>query len=139
MDITTPTAVAAAGGWTSGGSPRPLPADEPAQDLLREALGEPAPALPASGGTPHDAPLAPPVVGGSLGDAVLSGLNKLSGEFQDAWAQKNAILAKGPEALSAGDALRLQAAIGTTSAVIDVVSKGVSKVVQGIEQLTKVQ
>ncbi len=139
MDITTPIAVTTPGGWTSGSSPKPVPAEEPGLDLLREALDEPAPALLTSGDTPHDAPAALPVAGGSLGDAVLSGLNKLSGEFQDAWAQKNAILAKGPEALSAGDALRLQAAIGTTSAVIDVMGKGVSKVVQGIEQLTKVQ
>jgi hypothetical protein len=69
----------------------------------------------------------------------LSGLNRLGADFQQAWNQKNLALASDSTAWTPSQLLQLQANVQTSSALMDVMGKGVSKVVQGVEQLTKVQ
>lgn len=110
--------------------------DDGAREQFREAMeGAPSaqvPAVPspagADAGKPH-----------TLGDAILSGVNRLSADFQHAWAQKNAGLNSDMRHWSSAQLVQFQAHVQTASAVLDVVGKGVSKVVQGIEQITKTQ
>jgi hypothetical protein len=69
----------------------------------------------------------------------LSGLDRLGADFQQAWAGKSLTLDSDPSSWTPAQLLQLQVQTQRASTVIDVMGKGVSKVVQGIEQLTKVQ
>jgi type III secretion protein I len=136
MDV-KPIASTAMSGEMTGGSGAPsLPADDLVQDRFQEALNGPmsAPgvAMPPPGS-------ATPAQGGSLGDAILSGMDRLSADFQQAWAQKNLALSSDSSTWTPAQLLQLQANVQTSSALMDVMGKGVNKVVQSVEQLTKVQ
>ena len=136
MDIKPIAPAAMSGGMTGGSGASSLPADDLAQDRFQETLDGPLSAPGAGLPTPGSTTAAQ---GGSLGDAILSGLNRLGADFQQAWSQKNLALASDSTAWTPSQLLQLQANVQTSSALMDVMGKGVSKVVQGVEQLTKVQ
>ena len=121
----------------SGGSGAPsLPVDDLVQQRFQEALDAP---VSAGVGVPTPGAITNPVQGGSLGDAILSSIDRLSADFQQAWAQKNLVLDSDPNTSSPAQLLQLQVHAQTASTLMDVMGKGVNKVVQGVEQLTKIQ
>ncbi len=125
-------------GHSLEGSGRPAsgPSDDLAVERFRGAMEDPAPVQAApTAATPEASPIQSP----TLGDAILSGVNRLSADFQHSWAEKQAALAGDMSTWSAADLTRFQAHVQTASAVMEVVGKGVSKVVQGIEQVVKTQ
>lgn len=136
MDVKPIAPTAMSGGMTGGSGAPSLPADDLAQDRFQQALDGPTSAPGAS----MPAPGSPaPAQGGSLGDAILSGIDRLSADFQQAWAQKNLALDSDPTTWSPAHLLQLQANVQTASTLMEVMGKGVNKVVQSVEQLTKVQ
>lgn len=138
MDIKTGVASFSMAGEGRGVIDKILPtlsADDLVQERFRaelDGLGQKAEAAEAAGVEER-------VAGGTLGDAILLGLGQLNSEFQQAWAQKQQVLASDPRDWSVGEMVMFQAQAQTVSTVVDLVSKGVNKVVQGVEQLTKIQ
>lgn len=120
------------------GAPSPAAgvADDLAQERFREAMDGPGPVQDAS---PKAGPATELAKGSTLGDAILSGVSQLSSDFQHAWAQKHHGLNSDMNTWSAAQLVQFQAHVQTSSALLDVMGKGVSKVVQGIEQITKTQ
>jgi len=136
MDVKSAASIAIPGGVVGGSGPPALPVDDLVQDRFQQALEGPVSAPGAGAPTPDSLAVRP---GGSLGDAILSGLDRLGADFQQAWAGKSLTLDSDPSSWTPAQLLQLQVQTQTASTVIDVMGKGVSKVVQGIEQLTKVQ
>jgi hypothetical protein len=75
---------------------------------------------------------------GTLGDAILGKLDNLSSHYQDAVKHAHDAL-DGTRSPGLHDMLRLQFNMTVVTMEIDVLGKGVSKVVQTLDQLTKLQ
>ena len=80
---------------------------------------------------------APIVAKPSLGDAIISGLQSTSDNINAKWAHVTEALA-GQE-LTVTDALRLQMSVMQASVQYELMSKGISKTVQNLDQTLKTQ
>ncbi|MDB5839906.1 MAG: hypothetical protein JWQ23_1858 [Herminiimonas sp.] len=76
---------------------------------------------------------------GTLGDAILGKLNAVSERYQVAVNDAHKTLDVAAPAPSLPELMRLQLKLATVSLEIEVISKGVSKAVQHVDQLTKLQ
>ncbi len=114
----------------------PQAVDDAVQEQFRQALDGPTPPS-----VTRDSAVGEKAgrEGGSLGDAILSGLDRMSTEFQTAWSHRQDVIAAGYGDMSPVELLKFQAQVQTSNTVIDLLAKGVSKTVQGVEQLTKIQ
>lgn len=110
------------------------PADESAVQKFRTAI-DPVP--------PTDSPVDSAKrsegsqAGGSLGDAILSGMSSLTSQASEAWRQTNAMLTTDMGNMSTADLMRLQGHLHVSSTLLDMAGKTVSKASQDLEQLTK--
>ncbi len=137
MDISTGRIPRSSSHTLEGGpSPASRLGDDFAGERFRGAMDDPVPVQEAPTAAKPEAAPAP---GSTLGDAILSGVNRLSADFQHSWAQKEAGLSSDMNSWSAAQLVQFQAHVQTAGAVMDLMGKGVSKVVQGIEQVTKTQ
>jgi hypothetical protein len=101
----------------------------------RAAPDQLAPAAPAIDG-------ASPVAGEgpvSLGDAILNAMAAAGQTYQAKKEVVNTALTSGAERLGPMDLIRLQIGMADASLYVDILGKGVSKAVQNIDQLTKLQ
>lgn len=74
----------------------------------------------------------------TLGDAILSGLQNMSNDFQQSWKAVSATLdANGP--LTNTELLKLQMGVTQLSIQYDLVGKAISRSTQNIDQLVKMQ
>ncbi len=144
MDVNALSQLAGAGvpapaaGSAAAGSPQRLAPDdlvvEDFNQALRGAQGvaavQPAPQAPAP-----DA-LAP--AGGTIGDAILAGVERMAGDTRQAWSKVQAMSVQG-EALNTRQLLEVQASFVKFSFYSEVVSKGISKATQNLDSLVKMQ
>lgn len=111
-------------------------ANDLASERFRGAMEDPAPLLqPPVAVKPESAPVQSP----TLGDAILTGVNRLSADFQHSWAKKEAALSEDMSTWSAAQLVEFQAHAQKASTIFELMGKGVSKVVQDFEQITKTQ
>jgi type III secretion system YscI/HrpB-like protein len=75
----------------------------------------------------------------SIGDAILRTMDTAGRDFQAKTAEIERLLGAPHASFTAGDILRLQNQLITSSLQVEVLSKVVSKAVQHIDQLTKLQ
>lgn len=136
MDVSAKPPQLTSGLTAAAHVPAALAADDGAEDRFRDALNS-----SAFGNVPSSPPAASvePAGGETLGDAILSGVSRLTSDFQQAWSKKNEALAGDMSTWSMGQFMQFQGHVLTASTTLDLVGKGVSKVVQGVEQLTKIQ
>ena len=73
----------------------------------------------------------------SLGDSIISGLKSASDDIHAKWAHVTEALA-GQE-ITVTDALRLQMSVMQASVQYELISKGISKTVQNLDQTLKTQ
>lgn len=135
MDISTGLTPAGSDAVIGPLGPAPSDADDWAQDRFREVMNGPLPVDAPAVGTPRPRE---PGAEQSLGDAILSGVNQLSSQFQQAWEAAQHGRHADASTWSAGQMIQLQGHLLQASVMLDVIGKGVSKAVQDIEQLTKV-
>jgi hypothetical protein len=140
VDIHAMSQLAGASGPVSGvqsaGAGQPLaPDDLVVEDFQRALQGAPqaAEAQPV---------LASPAAGGAqgprtLGDAILSGIDRVSAEAKQTWEAAHAVPA-GPN-IGLHDLLTLQANFVKFSFLYEVIGKGISKSVQNLDSLVKMQ
>ena len=74
----------------------------------------------------------------SLGDRVLAGMQKVSGEFQGVWQSVSNTL-KSDAPLSARDMLALQLQLSQVAVQYELLGKAVGKSTQNIDQLVRLQ
>jgi hypothetical protein len=117
-------------------------------DLLEDGVPSPAAAgdaerfqkLMSTEGTPDVDSMTPIARGaGTLGDAILSKMNAVGKNYQKTAAEFNDSAIDGTSALGLSAMLRLQGRMIQVSLEIDVVSKGIAKGLQHVDQLTKLQ
>jgi hypothetical protein len=77
--------------------------------------------------------------GRSMGDAILSNLDSLGRHYTEQNSEINSFLSADGAELSPGRLLRLQIQMLDQSVVVDVASRVISKGVQELDQLTKLQ
>lgn len=77
--------------------------------------------------------------GGNLGDMVLGKLNAMGEHYRNVKGAVSHTLENLSPSMHLPDIFLLQMEMATASLVVEVVSKGVSKVVQHVDQLTKLQ
>ncbi len=113
--------------------------DDLVSDRFREAMSRSpdavSPAFPASPPGQGQGPGQP----ASLGDAVLAGVTRMSSQLQQAWSETRVGLAADLESWSPARLLKFQGQVLEVSMIFDVATKGVSKAIQDVEQLTKMQ
>jgi len=120
-------------------SPAPAPAavDDLAAQRFQQIMEPPAAQAP-----PVEVPTdgSPSVNDGprTLGDTILSGMNKLSAEFQQSWRTVNAVLDEGSR-MTMADMLKLQMGMVQMSVQYDLVGKAISRSTQNLDQLVKMQ
>lgn len=73
----------------------------------------------------------------SLGDSIISGLQSASQDMQSKWAYVSETLSGSD--LGVTDALRLQMSVMQASVQYELISKGISKTVQNLDQTLKTQ
>ncbi|MEY2617687.1 MAG: Type secretion basal body protein YscI, HrpB, PscI [Pseudomonadota bacterium] len=128
---------------TSGGVAPAVAADDPVAERFRQAMQSPdqeginAPASQADP-VPSGGSRAAPT---TLGDGILSTLNTVGTDLQVSWAQVKEGLAtsEGAELLSTSELMTLQFKMLSFNALNEVVSKGVAKATQDLDQLLKTQ
>lgn len=135
MDIATQIPWAGSNAVTGTGAPALSDADDLAQGRFREVMNGPLLMDAPADVNPRRRE---PNEGKSLGDAILSGVDQLTSDFQQAWAATQQGRAADTSTWSVAQMIQLQGHILEASVMLDVVGKGVSKAVQDIEQLTKV-
>ena len=100
--------------------------------LFQAAMESPAPVSPA------EAPLAAAVQNpASMGDAIIAGLQAASADVQSKWGHVSTLLAN--KELSITEALNVQMNVLQVSVQYDLISKGISKTVQNLDQTLKTQ
>jgi len=130
-----PGPAAGAGG---AGSPQRLAPDDLVVDDFNQALRGAQGAAAAQ--QPSQVPAAEVAAPGrrTLGDAILAGVDRMSGDTRQAWSAVNNISAL-PEMLNTRQLLEVQASFVKFSFYSEVVSKGVSKATQNLDSLVKMQ
>lgn len=83
------------------------------------------------------APLAPGR--GTLGDAILDRMNSVGEAYRTTRETFAASLDVGPKEMSLIDLMRMQFRLADMTLSVEVISKGVSKFTQEVDQLTKLQ
>lgn len=134
MDISTGLPFVVSDAVVGPIGPAPIGADDLAQDRFREVMNGPLPVDASTAGTPRPRE---PGADKALGDAILSGVDQLTSEFQQAWAAAQQGRYADTSTWSAGQMIQLQGRLLEASVMLDVIGKGVSKAAQDIEQLTK--
>jgi hypothetical protein len=117
--------------------PAALDADgERAAGWLSEALSQPESPSAVSGDTAR----APSATGNTMGDRILNSLQSVGDAYKATTGRiTEALDANGNEGMSLVAALRWQLELTTVSLQADVATKGISKVPQQLDQLTRVQ
>lgn len=117
-----------------------LPDDRVVEDFNGALNGPAQPAAAAAAAPAHEAESPTPVAPArTIGDAILAGIHAYSSDLRGAW---QAIRTSGPqegEALSVARLVQLQAHIVEFSVLSELVGKGVSKAVQDLDALVKMQ
>lgn len=75
----------------------------------------------------------------TLGEKILARLDAVGSQFRTNMERTHAMLEAGPANMSLKDLFQLQMEMAQVSLEIELVGKGVSKAVQHVEQLTKLQ
>lgn len=96
------------------------------------ATADPMPATPAVSGVAT-------TEGRTLGDNILGGLQRLSNDLQQSWANVGDALSHMGAQPSVHDMLAVQMHLSTMSVQYELVSKAVSRSTQNIDQLVKLQ
>lgn len=145
MDISSVTLVAQAS-QSTGWADAPLSSAANTSDAARftNLLAGPLAGNPQ----PADAVVATPPVGAagsarpastSLGEDILRGLESVSNSYQEHVQHANGLLDSDANQIGVMDLLKLQVRLVETSMQVEVVTKGVSKMIQNVDQLTKLQ
>ena len=79
------------------------------------------------------------MTGGSLGDAMLGRLDAVGQYYRKVAGDATASLDQLSPEMNLQHLFRLQMEMATASLVVEVVSKGIAKIVQHVDQLTKLQ
>ena len=96
-------------------------------DLLGGDLNRREPSAPTSASAPA-----------SIGDRILNGLTSLSGDFERSWSSISSA-SNGENALSAHEILKLQMNFMQMFVKYELVNKAITRSVQNVEQLVKIQ
>lgn len=108
-------------------------------DVVRfqQAMSTPTELPEVATSQPEIAQTMSPIGKPSLGDSIISGLQSASQDMQAKWAYVSETLSGAD--LGVTDALRLQMSVMQASVQYELISKGISKTVQNLDQTLKTQ
>lgn len=116
-------------------TPPPLPDDLVISDFGHALNGAGVAAGPGAAGT---APRPANLAGRTVGDAILAGMEQLSGETLNAWGVIKHKLPEGAN-IATADLINFQASVLQFTFLYELVGKGVSKSAQNLDSLVKLQ
>ncbi len=105
----------------------PLPPDDPAGPVMPD-LGAASPALPPAPGRPLN-----------IGESILSTLQNVSDDMRQAHAKIHSMIAPEASPMTIQQGLALQFQMAVSALQYDLVGKVVSKSIQNVDQLVKMQ
>jgi type III secretion protein I len=136
MEIAASVKLAATAAPASATPATPLAPDDLASARFNEVMNaNPTPVTQAIGAA---FPAAVATERKTLGDAILSGMQNLSADFQQSWKTVNAAL-DGGDLMTMSEMLKLQMGLVQVSIQYDMVGKVISRTTQNIDQLVKMQ
>lgn len=120
-------------------APGPDGPNAPAAARFSELMEAPGPAGEAIG-IEAAAPVASPASsqGHTMGDNILGGLRRVSNDLQNTWSSMSAAM-NGKAPFTTQHMLAIQATLSQMTLQFDLVSKGITKIPQEIDQLVKLQ
>lgn len=116
----------------------PVAADPLATARFAELMGGAPPAVADPSAPAANPPALPPPGERSVGDAVLAGMQNLSGEFKASWQMVQSTLDSG-QAMTLPDMLKMQMGLAQMSIQHELIGKAVSRSAQNLDQLVKLQ